>query len=245
MKQIYKNKKAIIKFCHKLMHEEELSAEERSIALIRDLQGVKKHKLREIEESEDRHLASDDFEETMNAAVDKLEDDLLEIEMRLQYALTDAIDGYKEKIKLIVQEMKDMSEKFIKTIDQLAQEFNSDLNAVAQVEFNLFNERMEAQEDGDDHYDEEEDKLLELLGDKEVLDSFLERSKEYMQKIITGKETLINRLIAEEQKRIDLDLVKTQHTRNRNIIREIIATCKNFRTEIKEDSDMLRGDEDD
>lgn len=181
----------------------------------------------------------------MTKAVDKLEDNLLEIEMRLQYALVDATDAYKEKIKMIIDEMKNQTEKFIKTVDQHAQEFNKDLNTVAQNEFNIFAERLEQQDDQVDNDDEEFDQLLDLLGDKEVLDTFLERSKEYMQKRITGMETFINKSIMNEQKDMDTKILRDQHTRNRNIVREIISTCSNFRIEIKEEANLLRGDEDD
>jgi hypothetical protein len=67
----------------------------------------------------------------MLGAVNKLEDDLMEIEMRLQYALVDAFETYKEKIKKITTEMKEDTEKFIKVIDNAAQEFNNELSANA------------------------------------------------------------------------------------------------------------------
>ena len=113
------------------MRQAELDNEKKSIELIKELEGTKKHKLRAIEEAEDRTLASEDFESSMNKAVDKLEDDLMEIEMKLQYALVDAQDTYKEKIKNIIGEMKDHTEKFIKQIDQNATEFNRELSANA------------------------------------------------------------------------------------------------------------------
>lgn len=49
---------------------------------------------------------TDDYEKELEEAVNKLEDDLMEIEMRLKYALHDAVELYKEKIKVIIDEMK-------------------------------------------------------------------------------------------------------------------------------------------
>lgn len=40
-------------------------------------------------------------------------------------------------------------------------------------------------------------------------------------------------------------MLTDQHNRNRNIVREIIGTCQSFRQEIKDDVNLLKGDEDD
>jgi hypothetical protein len=65
------------------MREEELAAEKKSIELIRKLEGSKKHKLRKIARADDKQLASYGFRDSMMKEVEKLEDDLMEIEMRL------------------------------------------------------------------------------------------------------------------------------------------------------------------
>lgn len=45
--------------------------------------------------------------------------------------------------------------------------------------------------------------LLDLIGEKETLDTFLERSKEFMQKMITGMETSITKAIEKDQREND------------------------------------------
>jgi hypothetical protein len=226
MKQAYRQKKSVIDFCVKIMRKEELDAEKRSIELIRALEGQKKHKLRAIEEAEDKNLASEDFEDSMMKAVDQLEDDLMEIEMRLQYALQDALEVYKDRIKKIQAEMKEQTEKFIKVIDTNTQEFCSDLSIHALQEFALYTEQYDQQQEAaDDNEDEEEDKLADLFFDKETVDTALEQSKDFMQKRVTGMEGQIEVAIRKEQLEIDSGITKGQHERNRGIVREIIATC--------------------
>ena len=50
-------------------------------------------------------------------------------------------------------------------------------------------EKYEQNENIDDDENEEDDRLMDLLVDKEQLDTFLEKSKDYMQARITGMET--------------------------------------------------------
>ena len=201
--------------------------------------------MRAIEESEDKVLASEEFEQHLLDAVDKLEDDLMEIEMRLQYALKDAQGVYQDKIKQILKDMQEHTEKFVKVIENQASDFNTLLGEHAIVEFNQFQEKLENQQVEEDEENEDEDKLYELLSDKEILDTDLDKSKDYMSKLITGMEVRILQKIKQEQTALDDKSSKDQHARNRGIVREIIMTCQNFRNEIKEDALILKGEDDD
>jgi hypothetical protein len=247
MKSTYKQKKSIIEYCMKVMHNSELEAETKSVELISKIQGIKKHKIREIEESADKGLSSDEFEAEMLGLVDQLEDDLMEIEMKLQYALQEAFETYQNKIKVIMKEMEEDTDKFIKVIDAAALEFNNELAVNAVAEFTHYEEKLKENDDValEDMEEDEEDKLADLFQERETLDSTLEMAKEFMQKKITATESLIMNSIKKEQN-ANYEQIRTgQHTRNRGIVREIISTCNIFRTEIKEEANNLRGEEDD
>jgi hypothetical protein len=53
----------------------------------------------------------------------------------------------------------------------------------------------------------------------------LETSKESIENKLGEKEGEINRLLSEEWRDIEKMILENQHTRNRNIIEEIIRTC--------------------
>ena len=65
------------------MREEELNAEKRSIVLLEVMKGLKKHSYRNLKEAQDLAHECDESEISLNKAVNKLEDDLMEIEMLL------------------------------------------------------------------------------------------------------------------------------------------------------------------
>jgi hypothetical protein len=77
--------------------------------------------------------------------------------------------------------------------------------------------------------DEEFDMMLELLGDKDMLMTWVDTSKEFFDKEIAAKEGVITKSIANEQKQTEDKITLGQHQRNRSIIKEIISTCTGFR----------------
>jgi hypothetical protein len=74
-------------YCSKIMKDEELLGEKKSIDHIRNFQRLKKHKLRDLEEQDDKALIIEDYETELHNAIEGLEDNLMEIEMLLQSAL--------------------------------------------------------------------------------------------------------------------------------------------------------------
>ena len=106
MKNLYRQKKHLIEFCSKAMRDSELDCEKRAIQFIADFQGIRKHKFRDIEDQEDRDLQMDDFEKELLGLVNELEDNLMEIEMKLQDALFNAVTIFKEKMQGFNNEMK-------------------------------------------------------------------------------------------------------------------------------------------
>ena len=87
---------------------------------------------------------------------------------------------------------------------------------------------------GEGRNDDEFNDLLELLLEKEPLVQSLDASKEYIEGRIGKMETEITKGIKAEWDGLEQRMTLNQHKRNREIIKEIITTCKTFRTEIKE-----------
>jgi hypothetical protein len=52
---------------------------------------LKKHKLRELDDQEDKALIIDEYETELHNAVEELEDNLMEIEMLLQAGLSESL----------------------------------------------------------------------------------------------------------------------------------------------------------
>jgi len=65
------------------MKEEELKADRKSIEKMDELKAKKKHAYRELDEAPDKMLRIDDIEQELLDAVNKVENDLMEIEMLL------------------------------------------------------------------------------------------------------------------------------------------------------------------
>ena len=62
MKNGHKEKQHIITYCEKVLRDEELMAEKKCVDMIKDFQGYKKHKLRDLDALEDKGLQIDEFE---------------------------------------------------------------------------------------------------------------------------------------------------------------------------------------
>ena len=168
MKMKHKEKQHVILYCEKVMRDEELLAEKRSIELIANFQGLKKHKLRDLENQEDKQLDVDDIERELLDAVDTLEDELMNIEMLLQDALVQGFTQFHDMSTGILGVMKTKTIEFIKFVNEQAELFSEKLRDLALKEQVLFEERLNAM--GDDlpgPEDEEFNDLLTLLGIKE------------------------------------------------------------------------------
>lgn len=72
----------------------------------------------------------------------------------------------------------------------------------------------------------------------------LETSKDFIEKTIQNNESVINKGINEETKKIESDIEKHQKKRNRGIIKDIITTCADYRNTITNEFSTLRDEED-
>lgn len=167
MKQLHKQKQHIIMYCTKVMRDEELLAEKKSIDLIRKFQSKKKHKLRDLDEQEDKALIIEEYETELMNSVEELEDDLMEIEMLLQEALHTSVGAFKEKVTAINGEMRQKTIDYVKFVTEQSETFSEKLRELAIKEQALFEEKIENEDPPED--DEEFDAQLNLLSDKESL----------------------------------------------------------------------------
>ena len=184
MKNLYRQKKHLILYCSKAMRDEELTCEKNAIKFIEDFQGIKKHKLRDIDDQDDKDLQLDDFEKELLDLVNELEDNLMEIEMKLQEALSSAVNSFKEKITVINTEMKSRTITYIKFVGEESEQFNDRLRETALKEQEAFANRLEEQGDDmiqDENQTEAQELQFDLMLDREVLVQVLDNSKEFIE----------------------------------------------------------------
>jgi len=76
------------------------------------------------------------------------------------------------------------------------------------------------------------ERKLILLGIKEDMINYLDLSREFMETHITRNEKDIQKRVKDDIESNLNNIASNQHTRNRNIVKEIIDTCHSFRNEI-------------
>ena len=167
--------------------------------------------------------------------------------MLLQDALQTALINFKEKTHDITKALKDRTNEHIKFIIEQADDFQKQFFVYAVEEQAKFEEFLVAQQANNAEIDDDDEfnMKLEVMGDKDDTMQMLEDSKEFIEKAIQEKESIISRSIMDQERKIEFDIEKLQKQRNRNIVRDIISTCQDYKTTIKDDINTMRGDEDD
>ena len=149
-------------------------------------------------------------------------------------------------MKVLIGTQKAKTIEFIKFVVEQAEVFDTNFRVYAIDEQAKFEERLTQLQDPvliQNEYgidDDEFNKMLETLGDKDALVQMLDTSKEYMDNFIGGKEGEITKSISKENETREKMIKDNQHSRNRSIVKEIISTCETFRNEIKEDFAELK-----
>ena len=69
---------------------------------------------------------------------------------------------------------------------------------------------------------------------------WLEQSKEFFDQKLAEEERQITKKISEEWNGIDKNMMDSQYTRNRGIVKEIIETTLDFRKSLKNKMDEMR-----
>ena len=110
-------------------------------------------------------------------------------------------------------------------------------------EYDTFQALVNAEDfDPDNHDDEDFDARLALLGDKEAVTTCLEKYKEFMESEITKVEKDIQKKIREEWTKIQNHTKTSQHSRNRQIVTEVMDTCTNFTLGIEQLFDQMQNE---
>lgn len=147
---------------------------------------------------------------------------------------------------MINQEMKKKTIEFIKFVGEEAENFHINLRTHAFEEQTKFQARLEqfgdkAIEEIEAEFEKEVvDFQFVYFDDKDQLQQLLDTAKEFMESKIQEKELVINKAIMTLQDQTETKLTKDQHSRNRGIVKEIIATSQLFRDEIREDFSALK-----
>ena len=166
----------------------------------------------------------------------------MELEMHLQQALLNSFEKFQDMTKQISSDMSQKTGDYFKVITDKATEFHEQLKIHALDEQTDFETRFEQVSKELEEDPENEDLMarLELLGDTETVKGHLEQSREFMENAISKNEKDITRKIKEDIES-NLDKISlNQHTRNRNIIKEIIETSQSFKDAIKNNFDKMR-----
>lgn len=127
--------------------------------------------------------------------------------------------------------MRNKTGLFIKDVLEEMDGFNSALKVHAYAEFERVSGLTEDQ--NSELQEQMSDGMILLMEDRDILTSHLEASKENLDSKISDKETEIVKTLQEDWRQTESRILEEQHTRNRNIIEEIIKTCENFREEIR------------
>lgn len=163
--------------------------------------------------------------------------------MSLQEALLIAVEKFREKVVANINEMKQKTINFIKYALEQAANFDQSIRDHALEEQAKFEEEMEKDGNIAEDLSPEEEQRVYLLIEKEQLVQHLDGSKDFMESQIQKMETEINKAVKNEWDSLESNMLLKQHKRNRGIIKEIITTCKTFKSEIEEQFEKYREDE--
>lgn len=191
MKMRNKEKLNTIVWCEDVLRTAEKQAEQESIALLDNFAKYRKHQFRMLEK-QGPGFNFGAFKKEMNAEIEKLEDGLLDIELKLQESLQESTTNFQERVKKILEDMKEKTGRFIKKVQEEMELFSQALKTYAVQEF----ERIASMgEDDANGVDAEimSDDMIQLMSDNETLNAHLEASKENVDSKISDQETKIVR----------------------------------------------------
>ena len=179
MKGRNKEKLNTIVNCEQVLRTSEKQAEKDSIALIDRFINLRKHaflkKLPEVV-PEGMHIDYAGFKKGLNSEIEVLEDDLMGVELKLQEALQVSTSDFQERVKKIIEDMKQKTGQYIKEVQDEMEQFSVALKVYALQEFDRIANMEEDQNGGDT--ESMSDNMIILMGDNDVLNQHLEQSKE-------------------------------------------------------------------
>ena len=172
--------------------------------------------------------------------------------MKLVDLLSTATADFKGKVDNQINDMKKETISYIKEISNQDAQFIVELKDHAQKLQEEFAKDLE--NDNLDMWNDQNPDLSLLLEDRDMLNQHIESSKDFQEGRIQDKESEINRALTDDWKETMEKLLKEQHDRNRDIVKETIELTQEFREKISNFSDIIfagaefrrkRGEDDD
>lgn len=153
--------------------------------------------------------------------------------MKLQDALGIARKQFISRVQAIIEDMKQLNQEYIQNVLNEVVAFNEKFRQDAIVEHERFFAYASQLNDDDLAKESEGNKeyvqaLLFDWSEQETLVTTLETFKETTENRISHFESVINSGITKDWKDNEMRIVLDQHTRNREIIQEIVANTKFF-----------------
>lgn len=229
--KLHKEKVKTIRFCKKVMGEAEVEAEEKSIALT---DGFKKEYILLRASLEDDSEKADwrEAQGMMLERNDKLEEDLMAVEMRLVENLTEAMAKFQGQVQGINDAMETKTTDYFAYAVGQNENYRQELQEHVKKEVEKFQKEYDKMaEEGEDEFemdDYDDPELMERFGDPEQLTNDFDQMKDFQESKFVEREQKINALRKKDWDDQYSSLKKTQHNRSRNVVEEIILQKSRF-----------------
>ena len=156
--------------------------------------------LNELGELDDKSMQIEDYENTLMDKINFLEDELMEIEMLLQEALSQATGVFTDEVKRLNSDLKTKTMDYIKEVGGEYENFSVNLKNGALIEQEQFEKLVENMEN--ESQSSEFNTKLEVVGDRDILIQWLEASKEFFDQRLAEKERHVTKSIMAEWEEI-------------------------------------------
>jgi len=170
--------------------------------------------------------------EKLQAEVENLENQLMEVEMKLVESLSEATGNFKNKLDAITEDMKKETINYIKDVADINESYHGEVKVYCEKLHEDFSKDIE---NGLNAWSEEQEDLTLLLSEKDTLMHLVESSHDTQQSKISDKENEITRGIVDDTNDYLKNLREKQHKRNRDIVKEVIELVKQLKEEIDSD----------
>jgi hypothetical protein len=188
MKGRNKEKLNTILYCEQVLLSAETLAEKESISLIDAFQKLRKKQFRMLQQ-QDANYNFGAFKREMMGEIDKLEDALMNVELKLQESLQISTTDFQDRVKKIIDDMKVKTQAYIKEVNEIMELFSQDLKVYALAEYDRINSMEEDLSGGD--AEQMSDDMIHLMSDSDALNQHLEASKENIDSRVNDVESNI------------------------------------------------------
>ncbi len=112
MKVRNKEKMNTVAYCEKVLKEAEKQAEVESIGLIDKFVSFRKKQFKDKADAKD-HFDYASFKKKLYVEIDQLEDNLMDVELKLQESLSGATADLQDRVKKVTDDMKAKTSSYI------------------------------------------------------------------------------------------------------------------------------------